>query len=182
MYVLALLGCSESDPTALVSGLDRDQLLFELSAAEGVRLCDATNQASMASYSPELQAEALCSVQALLFMPGFSSAAHADRAACERERDACIERGEADVADIRFCDASWRTWFTKCDATVAEYEHCMTAMLRASAEEFARRFDCATAAEGKFAQAQPLVVPECESFEARCPLRRPMPSSGMPAQ
>lgn len=169
VYLLVLSGCYEPDPTAITSGLEGDQSLSELSPAEAMRLCDATNEASMAIYTPELQAEALCSAQGAVFSAAFgSSGGRVDRAACERERDGCIEGGKASIADIRFCNAAWIRWFETCNASVSIYEECFTARIRAGASEFIQRNSCAAAAEGKLGEREPGNVPECASFPTHC--------------
>lgn len=168
VFVLAVSGCYGPGPTAIESGLDRDQQLSELSPAETIRLCDATNEASMALYTPELQAEALCTAEAVLLSAALSPSGLVEPAMCERERDACIENGEAYIADIRFCNGAWLRWFRTCNATIDSYEKCMSASLRAGATAFREEFSCAAPVDGGLDQREPVLIPECAGFPPEC--------------
>jgi hypothetical protein len=170
LFVLATSACTASSGVdgvgEISSGLEPGKRLASLELDEGILLCAATNEAAAEVYSDDLQARALCSV-----LPGalVGTDRTPDLASCERQRDECIADGTANVGRYIVCkQAIQGAQYASCDATVDEYERCWSAAIRAGANAFAERYSCQAAVAGKLGEEQTLVIPECESLEARC--------------
>lgn len=176
--LLLVAACGDAEAPAIRSGLASDKLLTTLTPEEAFQLCDATGDVVSEFFPLDLILESACSVvgssqSVALASHGFVI----DQETCELHRDEClVERRKAPVTQTSTCDLAQLERSKTCVATVAEYERCATAKLRAGAMYIEEHWTCAGfAAQGVSGfntatqmNTPQLAVPECEAYEAKC--------------
>ncbi len=163
---LAAAGCPEehaNKPKA--SGVDGAMSLPDLTDSDSQKLCEWLDTMSPSKTDA-------CTYGAVVLSQ--------DKADCETTRDACLENWDNVEAEEDDCPSP-EDWPAGCQASVSEFERCMTDLLARNMELYpGLSCDDTDRAESLLERAQEVPV-SCQTLERECPGLLDGESGGMPA-
>lgn len=152
------------------TGLDRDTSLAELDHDQALQACEAVARAAARAVSADEAARAACVLLTYLDRDPNGPDAGADTTDCEARTAQCVQ--QADEFAFHSCDVDTLAAL-ECDATVADFERCATALV-ATGETLAEAITCENLADPEaIGPALSTLVgveglAECESIASDC--------------
>lgn len=164
----AVLGCGDDDGGG-GSGVSNSKKINELSAAEFKRVCEDF-QKKFASVD-DAGNEAICTVQGLV-------AESTTDESCTEARDSCLK--EAEPEESFDCDDGPEETMEDCDATVGEFNACVSAVVDAF-EDWASKITCDTEISEleDFEDSGPKEPAACAKLDEACGLRGAFEAEGV---
>lgn len=159
-----LVGCGGG----INSGVDGSKKGSELTDDEAEKVCVATIEYSADAVS----AADSCKIFGLLAYKFAEAANQNALEACEAARDECLDEAEKapEEPDTRACGLVDADVLSSCDATVAEVEGCLSALIDRSASALKKIPDCA-GLEGYELEDEDEDLPKsCEVVQKECPI------------
>jgi len=161
-------------PTPGVPGGSSGRRISDLSESESQQLCSAFAQQVNQAFGNGGIGRLTCTVSAVLQNTQVDANGQetVDPVACQAALDACVARGTDDSSAIECDPDEFRADAQDCDATVSEFQTCISASLARTAQLLGM-FNCQTVTDPQAAQdalgANGGMAPECASLQAQCP-------------
>lgn len=162
--VLGLLAMGCASDAAFDSGVPNDVQLDEVSTAQAMTFCVALDAYLQMSFSPAVEGDFNCHIQALQTEP--------TPAGCQTAVDACLAAPPSAPLDIMPIDCTFAGPEPTCHATIGELEHCLAAEVDSYLAWLAQA-DCANAGNAAALNGlsrAPLTPEECTRLRERCPV------------
>jgi hypothetical protein len=168
---LLVVGCGGGGAAKFSSGVDGTKPLGMVSPAEAEQICKASQSYVQGAISEDKQKQLGCKTVALLAaaLGGMGGNASQLQSACQTAYDGCLKSVSTPPGSS---SSSCATPSSKCTATVAEYEACLTAVPGLIDSALAAIPSCnnLTPAALQGSGAQTVTAPAaCKTFEMKCP-------------